>query len=44
MNNYYKNLKQIIEEDSKETKAMIAACRKAKEELIEKYKFVKLTK
>jgi hypothetical protein len=39
--NYYNNLKQIIEEDSKETQAMIVSCRKTKEKLIQKYKFVK---
>lgn len=39
--NYYKNLKQIIEEDSKESQAMIFACYKNKKELIAKYKLVK---
>lgn len=41
MKTYYKTIKQISEEDSKESQAMIFACYKNKKELIEKYKLIK---
>lgn len=41
---YYENLKQIADRDSPEIKAIIFKTKKDKQELIEKYKFVKTSK